>query len=235
MSTEITAIYSHSLNTDSLPELAAQLSERFNVSIAYGYQDNLVVEGISNQTYEFVTLGKIERDSEDEWLLEDSQYLDNIVDPSKHNGHKYFVLYYSYGDRVCYIYKHIIESAERYINGWWRFCEHFTGELHWWNYVNWFRKAVENEVKIMGAEAAIYYGDYGVDGFMVIMCEESATFQEVFNKIKEVYPNRFTNITDFLTNQPEPLPYIKTETAEDCAMAFYDDFKVFREEKEEEE
>jgi len=230
MSADVTAIFSHNLNTNSLQELAAELSERLEVTINYGYQDDLIIEGFSNQTFEFVSLGKIVRGTDYEYRLIDSKYLDNIADPSKNNGDIYYTLDDSNDDLVCFIYKHIAESGESYSSNWFSFCRHFTGEADYWGSFNMFRNQIQNQANLMGSDAALYYGGCSDDGLIVLMCEGSATFHEVYNKIKEVYPDRFINMSEFLTEQPDPIPLLKIESAEDYPEAFYDDFKVFREE-----
>jgi hypothetical protein len=221
MGHDVQAIANHQLNTSNMQLLASDLATRLNATVQYGYKDDLFIEGISNETYDVVIIGSIEKQSKNTYVLIDAHYLDKIKHPKEFADKVFYELY---DDVECTnntvdILKFVCQPFTKHYQRWWHFCKCFTGEVSGWNGLNFYRKCVNSAIQELGGNAAIYFDDQGPSA-EIFNLEEYATFEEIKLELEKEFKDDFLHITSLLKQYPN---FNFPDTGK-YPLAFYDDF-----------
>lgn len=221
MGHDVQAIGNHQLNTSNMQLLAQDIATRLNATVQYGYRDDLYIEGISNETFDVVIIGSIEKQSKYSYTLIDTHYLDKIKHPKEYT---YKVYYQLFDDIECSnntvdILKHVCQPYTTYYKRWWHFCKSFTEEVEGYNEMKLYRMCVQSTIQQLGGNAAIYFDDQGPSA-TIFNLEEYATFEEIKLELEKEFKDDFLNISVLLKQYPN---FNFPDTGK-YPLAFYDDF-----------
>lgn len=245
MGHDVCHIGKHNLNTNSLEELASDLSNRFQVSVEYGYQDMDsfdFVKGEFINTFDFFTLGKVEfPDSDVKLFLQDEflqkkliyqQYGEDLfslpnfnqmhVDVSEFReaiSNQCFELHDFNNDKSWGSIFNDSFKCNYYHWGprWWSFCRVFTIEHH---YYSNFDSINEYRTQLLN-----FFNKVGCQG--VIHCDDQGSDQDLsfniysWNDLLSEIENRFgdkvLNVSQFMNEK-------KLREINGFPPIFYDDF-----------
>lgn len=121
------AIGQHKLNTTTMHTTAVDLAAAFDASIRYGYTDDWIdPETWKEASYEFIELGRIERQGKPLCTLDDRLYTDRLRDPVKYEK-----------SMICAFY-----GEHPLVAGFDIHHDCFYSDIHfdsrWWNFVRYF-------------------------------------------------------------------------------------------------
>ena len=225
----LAALSGHQLRTNSLKELAKDLSDRLDISIAYGYTDKMFIEGISNGDKEFVTLGKIDKGDINVWKLNQYFYLDKIKDPYNFENNVFFTLYLEHENSFPIYFKIFYEFfvlKADYQTSWLELSFSIICNItEFRRKENDYRKIVYEYTTLLGGKSAIYF-DYKDTDFILerIYSEPQKLVKNIDKKLKERLNEDYINISDFPKKRYDPT----MSNNSSVPITFYDDFNFFR-------
>lgn len=223
MGHDVHAICNHRLNTGSIESLAKDLSDRFDVTVDYGYfnHDEVADEQESYLSL-WVSFGTIEKHQKPIWRLEDFIYLNKINNPSENENIDVYLFYdkndYD-GEGSFTVLKHCFDPSICFDSRWWYFCKHFTGEEDDTESITQFRNQVKSLTLKLGGDAAIYVDDQGPSSIADTWSEQ-CTFEQVHTQLQAMFGTDYLNISAFNKTASSATP----KPSDKYFAAYYDDF-----------
>jgi hypothetical protein len=243
MSRGICPIGRHNISVESLESFANDLSLRFNANVEYGYQDNLnfdIHTGENFNTYEFISLGRIDRPSADitlrvfdEYFQQKKliqQYGKNVLDfPGVGDYISEWDITGLFKNFKADIYTSDMEYwgninndifysfLTRYDSRYYWFCKTFSGEDNFdqdFQFMNKYRRQTKADYAKFGCNLVIYCNDGDESDHYLT---EPFTWQEIIDDINAKYKDRVYTIPDLIHGK-QILP-IGIHP-----LAFFDDF-----------
>jgi hypothetical protein len=216
MGHDVQILGQHTLNTSTLIYIAADLAERLNATVKFGYKDNWVLDE-KHGTFDFIKLGEIVKQSKIEYELISDVYMHRLDACDVRQKVRIYTLCDVIDcDRCTYIYEHAFNGYTSLDSRWGSFVDYFNGNDKVESIVKHFRICARREVLLLGGKHAIYYDDQG-PSWQLEMLAENKNWHEIKAFMDANFRNKILNISDWMRNKERYKKKIEYEV-------FYEDF-----------
>jgi len=219
MGIAVCALIKHDLDTSGMEALAAQLAERLDGIVIYGYQDNWRANN-RETPHDYVVKGYAGSNEKRILKMYCNGYFERLLNSDKEIWYEIYDLANDGGESLD-IYKECFSPFAGYDSKWGGFCCTFMDETKreiWEPSVHDFRKQVLLEKQLLGVgELALYYGDNHMESAGAFDIALSGSWEDVISFIKKLgKKNIVIDIGSWFKNEPD----YKSK----LPIAFLDDF-----------